>query len=290
MTLYELVKVVLDELYREAADQYGPKVDDAIRDRMAYLSAHYAQLGTNPQPINYKDPATRFAYVFKYVAAHGDYIVQILTMCQQELKDGRPLFSDDGDPLRVACIGGGPGSDLIGLLKFLDNRGGKEPVKKVTCYLLDKEQAWADTWTELGESMNNDVALNAVFQPLDVTKPDSWASQKKFLKADLFTMSYFISEVHGLDGDGSVTAFLQMLFREAQSGAAFLFDDNSTPVFLDFFDNQCKVAGLELITSGEGRMTPNSSEQASALGSYAEKFGQSPKIQAYLGYRVLVKP
>lgn len=284
MTLYELVKVVLDELYEAGEQQYGDKLDATIKQRIDYLADHYKGLNKGQAPINYKDTATRFAYVFKYVAAHGDYVVQILEALHEHVK--APLFS--GEHVRLSCIGGGPGSDLIGLLKYLDKSD--EPVKKVTCYLLDKEQAWGDTWTEIDDTLSPKVALHPVFQPLDVTKPDTWVDQKRFLKADLFTMSYFVSEVQGLDGDGSVSKFFSMLFSEAKSGAYFLFDDNSSDIFQDFFDAQCKKAKLKLLCSWSGRIYPHYTEQANVLEKYTKKFDVNPKIQAYLGYRVLVKP
>jgi hypothetical protein len=114
MTIFELVKLALDELYAEAQQSYGGKVDEAIRNRIAYLSASYGSLATaGRQPVDYKDPATRFAYVFKYVAAHGDYLVQGLKTLRAKL--GGNIFS--GENARVTCVGGGPGSDIIGVLK-----------------------------------------------------------------------------------------------------------------------------------------------------------------------------
>ena len=235
--------------------------------------------------MDYKDPATRFAYVYKYVASHGDYVVRLLTIARQELGT---VFNDK--TARVTCIGGGPGSDILAVLKYLADYGSKEPVKKIVCYLLDKEQAWADTWTELDDKLElNDVKLNVNFQPLDVTDPDSWASQKKFLEADLFTLSYFVSEVIALD-NGVVKKFWATLFKEAKPGALFVYDDNGKDVFNNYFDEQWKAAGLELIKDGTNTAwTPSSSEQASELALYKAKFGENPKLKSYLSYRILRK-
>ncbi len=67
-------------------------------------------------------------------------------------------------------------------------------MKTVTAYLCDREQAWADCWTEIGEEVPADFHLNVNFQPLDVTNAESWAKQKKYLSADLFLLVYFASE------------------------------------------------------------------------------------------------
>ncbi len=195
-----------------------------------------------------------------------------------------------GKNARISCVGGGPGSDIIAVLKYLDEYRQCEPVEKITCYLLDKEQAWADTWTELDDSFDLGVQLNANFQPLDVTRPDSWQFQQKFLQADLFTMSYFVSEVHALDANGVVSSFWQKLFAGAKPGALFLYDDNGHEDFNTYFDAQCNAAGLHgLLAEDNVRWRPRYSEQASELGEYLQKFGQQPKLQAYLSYRVLRK-
>src|SRR5271168_1588035 len=68
LTIFELVKLALDELYQEASDEYGDDVDDRVKNRIGYLSINYGKLDSKDRvPIDYSDPATRFAYVFKYV-------------------------------------------------------------------------------------------------------------------------------------------------------------------------------------------------------------------------------
>lgn len=284
MTIFELVKTVLDGIYADCIDIYKLNADTEIKNRIAYLSSAYNNLNKPTfLPISYKDPATRFAYVFKYVPAHADYIVQIL----KNLRVDGPIFTQQD--LRVSCIGGGPGSDLVGILKYLDVYRDKEPVKNVTAYMLDKEQAWADTWTELKIPLNLQVSVHSAFQPFDVTKPDSWQNQKKFLQADLFTLSYFVSEVKALDVNGALDHFWDTLLKGAKSGSYILYDDNAHSDFTDYFDGKWSKAGFECILSDEGRFTPSSTEQASELASYREKFGQASKLQAQLAYRVLRK-
>jgi len=288
MTIFELVKVALDELYRESQSVYGQGVDAEIAQKIEYLAQSYRSLNSAERsPVDYSDPATRFAYVYKYVAAHGDYLVQVLAQLRSTLH--RPIFGQQ--KVRVSCVGGGPGSDIIAVLKYIDEQNGQEGVDKLTCYLLDREQAWADTWTELDDRMNVGVQLNANFQPLDVTNPGSWRSQRKFLSADLFTMSYFLSEVRALDDNGVVGDFWRELFAGAKGGALFVYTDNAHDYFTSYFDGLWKSSGLEpLIEAVDNSFLPRFSEQASELAFYRAKFGQSPKLRSQLAYRVLKKP
>ncbi|GAA0742085.1 hypothetical protein LRH25_04915 [Ideonella azotifigens] len=288
MTLFQLVKITLDELYKEAVQLYGVKVDDEIKSRFLYLTTSYTQLSsTTRAPIDYKDPAIRFAYVYKYTASHGDYVVQLLAILAQAL-GGKIFQSDVG---RVSCIGGGPGSDVIAVVKYLADSAGKEAVNKLMVYLLDKEQAWADSWSELNMKLSSStVQLHTAFQQMDVLNPD-WTSQRKFLEADVFTLSYFVSEVYALDGSGVVTQFWQRLFKEAKSGAIFLYDDNGSDTFNNYFDYQWKTAGLQLLSQESNvRWYPRSSEQKSELAFYTAKFNAIPKVQSTLSYRILRKP
>ena len=67
---------------------------------MKSLSAEYGKLDDPQRNADYKDPATRFAYVYKYVAAHGDCLAQLKRTL------GHHIFT--GEVARVSCVGGGP--------------------------------------------------------------------------------------------------------------------------------------------------------------------------------------
>lgn len=285
MTLFELVKLALDELYAEGVKVYGAALDAEIKKRMAYLSSAYSSLNNmSRQPIDYKDPATRFAYVYKYTASHGDYLVQALQSVSPSIGN---IFSSTS--ARISCIGGGPGSDIVGAIKFISDTG--IHLDRLTCYLVDGEQAWADTWTEIGDALSLSVPINVNFQPLDVTQPSTWASQKKFLSADLFTLSYFASEVMAFDQTGVVTGFWKLLFDEAKPGARFIYIDNGHSDFNDYFDYQWKSRSdvKPLYAVDNVRQLPRFSEQTDSVAEYRTKFGQSPKVQSYVSIRALEK-
>ena len=79
LTIFELVKLALNELYVEGTKEHGSKLDAEITKQVSYLADSYRKLGSDDRnPIDYEDPATRFAYVYKYTASPGDYVVQTL--------------------------------------------------------------------------------------------------------------------------------------------------------------------------------------------------------------------
>lgn len=286
MTLFQLVRATLNPLYASAVAAHGNNTDAAIAAAVKYLSASYDDLtDTSRAKVNYQDPVTRFAYVYKYVAAHASYVEQLLGTYR--LIKGQNVFADER--LRLTCIGGGPGSDLIAVLKFISEHT-DEPVKKVTSYLVDGEQGWADSWTELDDTLNLPFNLNTNFQPLDVTQPNTWATQTNFLNADVFTISYFVSEVMSLDHSGVVTSFWNNVFSSAKSGALFFYTDNGADCFNSYFDNLWNAHGLVCVYKYDNvRTLPSYDEEKADLGDYLTKFGHMPKIQSYLSGRILIK-
>jgi hypothetical protein len=156
MTIFDLVKIQLDQLYAAVVKDYGSETDSQItrqidcrQNTLRYLN-NGEHNPTTYKPTTYKGPTVRFAYVFKYVISHADFVVQMLKKLPQNLN----IIFFDKECIRDSCVGGGPGSDLIGLLKYHDEKNELEPVDKITAYLLAREQAWADTWTRLGDTLN----------------------------------------------------------------------------------------------------------------------------------------
>jgi hypothetical protein len=220
-----------------------------------------------------------------YVACHGDYLVQIL----EKLVNGRePIFRHNN--LCVSCLGSGPGSDIVAVLKFLDEHD-EEPTKNVTCYSFDKEEAWKDTRGKILKSMQTTKVLKPRRRIWDITKLDSWKDRPEFPQTDLFTMSYFVSEVYSLDGLGLVGKFWGELFRRTKPGALFLNNDNSFKRLDSYFDKQWKEAGIKCLVSDECELTPRPSEEKSVLDEYRKKFNEIyPKLRSKVSYRVLRKP
>lgn len=287
MTLFQLIKIALDQLYEQGVSKYGDAdaLDAHVKSEIHYLNQHYRNLeNSRRSPINYRDPATRIAYVHCYVTAHGDYLVQALTNLRYHL--GKHLFPNE--LARVSCIGGGPGSDILAILKYLDEHS--EPIRKLTCYLLDGEQAWADTWTEIEDPLGIDLNLKTNFQRLDVTQPDTWTYQTNFLKADLFTLSYFVSEVRAFDSDGAVTSFLNNLLQEAKPGALVLYIDNGYDDLNEYFDGIWADTQFECLLEESNRpWNLRFSEEKTDIQAYINKFDWTPKIGSKLSLRILRK-
>ena len=173
MNCFQLIKTVLDEQYQQI-ELPKKKKDREIKRRFKHISEQYGNLGSgNPIELDYSDPITRFAYIYKYTTSHANYVYQLV----RESGELRDLFKRD--PIRIACIGGGPGSDFLGILKFaMDIKMKKKTLLK--CMLFDKEEAWGESWSDVDEKLSAPFRLSTQFRRLDVTDDESWKIYTKF--------------------------------------------------------------------------------------------------------------
>jgi len=268
---------VLDETYAQISIKGTAAKDQAISDRLALFTKEYKDL-LYGKDIQYGDPVSRFAYIFRYVTSHANMVCD-LTLQSDDL---RKLLKSDH--VSVSCVGGGPGSDLIGLLKFLDAR--KQKPKRLTCFLLDRNNTWNECWCDLGSMVAVDFRLYTNFMELDVCNKQTYAPFAKYLSADLFTFVYFVSEVH--KHLSKAKPFFDDVFSKMKPGALILYIDNNDSRFYDWFDKMCAEHGLTQLETINGHHQMPSEEQKADLGEYLQKFN-APKLQASVAFRVVRK-
>lgn len=277
MNVFQLIKTVLDELYQRIPGDTAEAKDNEIRNRIQSLAKGYEELAKGVTN-DYSDVATRFAYIYKYVTSHANIVYQLIGGSSHLAA----LF--ENERVNVTCIGGGPGSDFLGILKYVI-RAGLSP--HLRCILFDKERAWGECWLDVDEKLESQLKITTVVQPFDVTDATALNTFDKYLTADLFTMIYFMSEVDSLRDEAN--PFFTNLFRQAKEGALFLYVDNNNEQFYGWFDSLAAEHSLEVLQSGEVRLIISDySEEKTDLGEFWEKF-ENPKIRANIAFRVCRK-
>lgn len=277
MQCMQIIKTVLDEIYFEIEGTEVEK-DVAIKKRLDYLQTRYLGLLRNASPIDYQDPVTRFAYLYRYVTSHANLVFSRIDG-SGELQS---LFKNDR--LTITCVGGGPGSDFLGILKYMMNNSISIPLR---CFLYDREQIWGETWCDVDDKVGPDFKVATYFQAFDVTDGNTWATHTKYLNSNLFTMIYFMSEVYGVRDKAN--SFFENLFTKAQSGSMFLYVDNNNEAFFGWFDELAAQSNLTIVAQGQGEMYLPVDEEKRDLGPYFVKFGL-PKLKPNVAYRICVKP
>jgi hypothetical protein len=267
---------VLDEVWTQLPGTEEEK-KAAVQEKGIYLREYYKELAKTGKAVDYLDPATRYAYLCCYVSSHANMVAELL----ERHPELGALFQEDR--VQVACIGGGPGSDLLGVLKFAEKN---RLTPQLKFFLYDREQAWSESWSDVDDKV--DRKISAYFQPFDVTKPAEWSQNVKFLTSDLFTFIYFASEVHGVRDKAA--PFFQHVFERAKTGAMFLYVDNAAPVFFEWFDKQRKGKGVDVIASEDSlSLSLPNDEQKTDLGEHYYRMDGNPKIIGRVAVRVLRK-
>ena len=273
LNIFTLVKSVLDETYADIPGS-DPAKDAAIQKACETLSSNYGNVIAAGSKVDFGDPAVRFAYLYRYVTSHANIVYELIAT-ESVL---RSLFSSE--TLRAVGIGGGPGSELLGILKYAAMRAAAgKALPKFKFTLFDRAYAWGESWSDVDDKIeeeNVSFKTSTIFLPLDVTDPGTYEDYKKHLDSDLFLMVYFLSEVYAQRS--KCGAYFDGLLSGASPGAVFVLVDNYDSRLSDWFAEACKKHGLEILKSANMVAQLPSDEEKSALAPYYPKFG-SPKLQ-----------
>lgn len=279
MKCFKVVQKVLEDTYDEIGGDEDTR-DGAITDAIRSLSSTYRNVLSSGGP-DFTDPVTRFAYVYMYVPSHAHWVHELITLS--------PVASSvfDEEKVRIACIGGGPGSDLVGILKFLDERDEEFPA--IFCEIVDGCEDWKATWSDLGFSLDLPGNLNTDYIIHRVGDPGVWKRPNKFAKADLITFSFFVSEITHLGAPA--WAYVEAVLAKAKPGAVILLDDNNDSRFIDPFDEIAKKLRFEFLVNDDGqRKVYDPAERVDDLGRFRRKFDYTPRLTGNVAWRVLRKP
>jgi hypothetical protein len=277
MLCFQVVKTVLDELYARIDLPTDEQKDQLIKQRLKYLGQIYNNLPEGLQ-VDHSDIATRFAYIQRYVTCHANLVYQAI--------EGTPELGNlfDASKVHMTCLGGGPGSELVGVLKFLLVND-KNP--RLHCTLYDKEKRWGECWSDLADKVGSTINIQTHCESMDVLDSDDWGSNVKYLQSDLFTMIYFLSEIEAKRAEAE--PFFHNLFDKAKPGAFFLFIDNKHTKYYGWFDELIEGHSFEVIKSyTENMRIDDLKEQKVDLGVYFDKFGH-PKLTANAALRFCKK-
>jgi hypothetical protein len=274
---FELVKIALDELF-EVVDATTFDAQDELVAACAELSAKYKTLTDSRRtPVDYSSPVARFAYLYTYTASHASWVAEVLT----ETDETSALLESDA-PLRVTCLGGGPGSELIGLLKACKELEREEPV---SCFLLDSEDSWSETWAEVDQQIEAPFKVSTSFRCVNVLKPPKYENLAKAFDADLFLSIFFLSEIYAFRDRAQ--PFFTQLAQAIKPGALVVYIDNSSEQFTQFATSIFTPAMFETLRADDNaalQLSPT--EEKAALGRYLDLIGRPPKLGSRCAVRV----
>lgn len=266
MRCFELLGKVLPDAYR-AIDAHS----DAIRDEMIlaqikYLYDSYDQLNSGPI-LDYSKAATRFAYLYEYAGIRADFVSQIASR-NRVLRD---LLS--GQQVRIACIGGGPGTELIGLAKYATCQ---RQCANISACIFDKESNWCQSWAivsrHLVPFLHARHNIGATWATFDAMNSSTWPQSSQLRDYDLFVMSYFVAELRARQS--GATPFMHHVLGNAKPNALFVFLNNDYPVDCHWFGNLANSYGwIDINAPADAvQLTLSANEQVKDLDPFFTKY------------------
>jgi hypothetical protein len=278
MKCFKVVEKVLHDCYAAVPDS-APTRDAAINAAMSATSTQYTTKLVKQGGPDFSSAATRFGYVLKYVPAHAHWVYELIMWSPE----AQALFKRN--KLRMVSIGGGPGSDLVGVLKYMEETG---DCPALHCEIIDGCIDWKSTWSDLAFSLDWVKPLHTDYVIHDAGDPATWAAPSSIDKGDLVVLNFFASEIFHLDPTSA--KYLTTMLRRMKAGAILLLNDNNAPQFYNWFDGIAKGVGLTTLVSRAGtRKIYDVGEQTSDLGKYAKKFAHGPKLTGEVASRIMRK-
>ena len=111
MSDYSSILPAIQHYESLARSLHGANFVEHVTRHFDDLKAKYYSKNENP---DYSSDTQKFCYLYKYSVAHGYYIYSTLKRVGPKIPS---VFSRN--PTRIACIGGGPGTEIIGLARYL---------------------------------------------------------------------------------------------------------------------------------------------------------------------------
>ena len=210
-------------------DRLVPLVEKAVR----HMSDEYH--GGHPPEIPFECLVYRSAYLYEYAPANALAVEAVLNDDAEDQGLISGLLTSKL-PISLCCLGGGPGSEILGVAKWIVRQQlGATQLKVV---IIDKCLEWRNQWKSVGDTLNTNFSADSSisaqrrrlvvprgFVKVDVIDPESAQLPPLVHGFDLYVVSYVVSHIYTDYGLSQFCKFMQTVIDSAPEGAKFLFID-----------------------------------------------------------------
>ncbi|RUP51919.1 hypothetical protein BC936DRAFT_144475, partial [Jimgerdemannia flammicorona] len=204
-----------------------------IGRQIEHHSSVYLNLSKKEENIDYNDHLARIAYLYAYVPVHVRLVQYALEAWKS--KNGDEVNKMFRTAKKVCCLGGGPGGDVLGLLRYLHYSYTDKPRLFVSIY--DRADAWSETWSDVWFELTAtyNPTVSPIYAQLDLG--DSATGKRlrermSFADYDIYTLIKFWSSICCSDIS---PMNLKYIISQAKIGAHILYIDNGYGTFtVDF--------------------------------------------------------
>ena len=281
---FEIIRQVLDE----AIDAYASDNQLSRQDILPEIRKHIDKMEkehrkASPQ-IEYSNPLCRLGYLYRHVGVGATFFEK--TLGDKKVQAAIVNAIADG-ALNVCCLGGGPGTEMLGIGKYLLPQKVGMPIR-INFTVLDNVSQWAETWMQLAGAVEREmekargsgVVISRNFHQVDVLDPASYRDYSwLFRQANVVVCNQLLSE--NKNHLGLAKQAIQHLASRTSDGCVFVvidrleyittFQQDVVDLFESIFGPTIKVNGYSGIM--------DSAERADALGEELRRYLGSPRLQ-----------
>jgi len=220
-------------------------------------------------PPEYSHDVIRYCYVYKYASCNAFSTHHLLASAERRLFEHREI--------RIACLGGGPGSDAIGALDYLK---AQENIRKVEIDIWDLNEDWMATAdTLIGNALHRSAPIEKEFRYMlfDARDPATWGGID-FGCYDLIISSYFLSEVGKRRLPQDIVRFWNKLLGEMKTGGLLgLIDNNNHSPEQIWSIVESHPRQYNVFSKATGILVYPEDEWSKMKRRYQDRFAHSPR-------------
>ncbi|RIK78948.1 hypothetical protein DCC62_06590 [candidate division KSB1 bacterium] len=292
ITFFQTLNAVLTKGVSDICQYYGVSKAEAIQRAKQYLGTNSAAYYSDNAQLQYQDPLCRIAYLYSYVGAHANLVDNAFYKFS-ELREFVANQFDTYSELQVCSLGGGPGSELLGFVKFIERERRGNGRVDVNFTLIDKVCQWDETWQVLvnglhetfkinyGMSRQNwPIVVNRSFLPLDLAKATDFQNfPARFSDVQVYVLNHTVSEPELLAHRSEFQKTFKEIVTRASTGAFFVFIDRNQEAVVAAINRLANVDGLALINNTFEKTNMDLDEEKRDLGEWYDLMGRDPKLK-----------
>jgi hypothetical protein len=238
--MYEEFEEPLRRLWQRGVREHGSSWEANVLAAIESMSGGYAALGTSGHTtIEYGSLAAQAAYLYKYAPSRAASIRD--AMLDFEARIDTALLPTDGN-IRIALIGGGPGSEIPGILEFMSSSGCYDDVGGVHFEIFDREAGWENVHQLIESSLDVEFDVTIGYSHFDALDPPK---KGELVEYDAVTMSYVISELAKHSDVTKIRKNLAGLIGTMKKKAYLIYNDNKSYDFYRFMNSVVSNSALD---------------------------------------------
>jgi hypothetical protein len=301
ISFFRTLNSVLTQAIANICRVYRIDESDAVSQARQYLIENSAAYYSDTPDLRYDEPLCRIVYLYAYVGAHANLVDNAFYKYQELHNLVMNRLQNDGT-LHVCSLGGGPGSELLGFVKFIERERGTNDRVDISFSLIDNVTHWDETWHALINGLENTfeasygssrrnwpIVVHRSFLPLDLTRIDEFQHfPARFNEVQIYVLNHTVSELI-CHSDEFKEVFDAIVERAAEE-ALFLFIDRNQGEVRDLIDELITTNGLAALGTYQEQTNMDIDEQKTDLGKWYYLMERDPKLTWNAFFALAQKP